>query len=31
MDGLVIKKKWIDLILSGKKTLEIRGGVILIK
>lgn len=25
MDGLVIKKKWIDLILSGKKTLEIRG------
>lgn len=25
MDGLVIKKKWIDLILSRKKTLEIRG------
>lgn len=25
MDGLVIKKKWIDLNLSGKKTLEIRG------
>lgn len=25
MDGLIIKKKWIDLILSGKKTLEIRG------
>ena len=25
MDGLIIKKKWIDKILSGKKTLEIRG------
>lgn len=25
MDGLIIKKKWLDLILSGKKTLEIRG------
>lgn len=25
MDGLIIKKKWIDLILSGKKTIEIRG------
>ena len=25
MDGLVIKKKWLDLIVSGKKTLEIRG------
>lgn len=24
MDGLIIKKKWLDLILSGKKTLEIR-------
>lgn len=22
MDGLIIKKKWLDLILSGKKTLE---------
>ena len=25
MDGLIIKKKWLDLIISGKKTLEIRG------
>lgn len=25
MDGLIIKEKWLDLILSGKKTLEIRG------
>lgn len=25
MHGLIIKKKWLDLILSGKKTLEIRG------
>lgn len=25
MDGLIIKRQWIDLILSGKKTLEIRG------
>lgn len=25
MDGLIIKKKWLDLILSGKKTIEIRG------
>lgn len=25
MDGLIIKKKWLDLIVSGKKTLEIRG------
>ena len=25
MDGLIIKEKWIDLIMSGKKTLEIRG------
>lgn len=25
MDGLIIKKKWLDLIMSGKKTLEIRG------
>lgn len=25
MDGLIIKKKWIDLIISGKKTIEIRG------
>lgn len=25
MDGLIIKKKWLDLILSNKKTLEIRG------
>ena len=25
MDGLIIKKEWLDLILSGKKTLEIRG------
>ena len=25
MDCLIIKKKWLDLILSGKKTLEIRG------
>lgn len=25
MYGLIIKKKWLDLIMSGKKTLEIRG------
>lgn len=25
MDGLIIKKHWLDLILSGKKTWEIRG------
>lgn len=25
MDGLIIKKEWLDLILSGKKTLEVRG------
>lgn len=25
MDGLIIKKKWIELILAGKKTIEIRG------
>lgn len=25
MDGLIIKEKWLDLILSGQKTLEIRG------
>ena len=25
MHGLIIKKKWLDLIISGKKTLEIRG------
>ena len=25
MDGLIIKKKWLDLIISGKKKLEIRG------
>lgn len=25
MDGLIIKKKWLDLIISGKKTIEIRG------
>ena len=25
MDGLIIKRQWLDLILSGKKTLEIRG------
>lgn len=25
MDGLIIKKEWLDLILSGRKTLEIRG------
>lgn len=25
MYGLIIKKKWLDLILSGKKTFEIRG------
>lgn len=25
MDGLIIKKKWLDLIVSGKKTIEIRG------
>ena len=27
MDGLIIKKKWIDLILEGRKTIEIRGHV----
>ncbi len=25
MDGLIIKKRWIDLILSGEKTWEVRG------
>lgn len=25
MDGLIIKKKWLDLIVDGKKTIEIRG------
>lgn len=25
MDGLIIKHKWLELILSGKKTIEIRG------
>ena len=25
MDGLIIKKKWLDLILAGEKTMEIRG------
>ncbi len=25
MNGLIIKKKWLDLILDGKKTWEIRG------
>lgn len=25
MDGLIIKKEWIDLILSGNKTIEVRG------
>lgn len=25
MDGFIIKKEWLDLIVSGKKTLEIRG------
>lgn len=25
MDGLIIKKKWLDLIVSGIKTIEIRG------
>ena len=25
MDGLIIKKKWLDLIIQGQKTLEIRG------
>lgn len=25
MDGLIIKKKWLDLIVSGRKTIEIRG------
>ena len=25
MDGLIIKKKWLDLIVNGKKTIEIRG------
>ena len=25
MDGLIIKEKWLDLILNDKKTLEIRG------
>lgn len=27
MDGLIIKKKWLDLILKGKKTMEIRGNI----
>lgn len=26
MDGLIIKKKWLDKIIVGEKTLEIRGG-----
>lgn len=25
MDGLIIKHKWLDLILKGKKTIEVRG------
>lgn len=25
MDGLIVKREWLDLIISGKKTLEIRG------
>lgn len=25
MEGLIIKKKWLNLIVSGKKTIEIRG------
>lgn len=25
MDGLIIKEKWIEKILSGQKTMEIRG------
>ena len=25
MDGLIIKNKWLDLILIGEKTIEIRG------
>ena len=25
MDGLIIKREWLDLIISGRKTLEIRG------
>ena len=25
MDGLIVKKEWLELILSGKKTWEIRG------
>ena len=25
MDGLIVKKRWLNLILSGKKTIEIRG------
>ena len=25
MDGLIIKKKWLDLIVNDKKTIEIRG------
>lgn len=25
MDGLIIKNKWLDFIISGKKTIEIRG------
>lgn len=25
MDGLIVKKKWLDLIITGKKDLEIRG------
>jgi len=28
MNGLIIKPKWADLILSGKKTWEIRGSQI---
>lgn len=25
MDGLIIRKEWLDLILSGEKTIEVRG------
>jgi len=25
MDGLIIKHKWLDLILKGQKTIEVRG------
>lgn len=25
MDGLIIKKEWLDLIVEGKKTIEVRG------